>query len=291
MSSVPPNQPEQEAKLTSPSDEVTSTRAANSQKQQFPMTVIALDGRVDLASASERLRWPELRRYGYGSVYSVDDQRVYLFRFGAIAVEGSPRIDEGTLRVVQNAVGRSVLPDTIESYSVLVDPARAGDPRIGWDQVVVPERSHELMSAVALLLGQSAALERYEKAAQPIIEEALSLSRSLARNGTVPRANPAQVRLIGRLTSIRLELASLFYLLDRPEETWDDPQVAKLHDALFNNLELQIRHQAMLQKFALIENVTDVVIATRQNIVSNRLEWAIVILIVLEIVMAALGKA
>ena len=290
MSPARPDQLEHEVKLTPASDEITSPRQTAANSDSFPMTVIALDGRVELAEAAERLRWPELRRYGYGSVYTVDDLRVYLFRFGAIVVEGSSRIDESTLRVIQSAVGRSVLPDTMESYSVKVEPARAGDPRIGWDQVVVPERSHELISAVALLIGQSAALERYEKAAQPIIDEALTLSRSLANRGTVPRATPAQVRLIGRLTSIRLELASLFYLLDRPEETWDDPQVAKLHDGLFNNLELHSRHQAMLQKFALIETVTDVVMATRQNIISTRLEWAIVILIVLEILLALLGK-
>lgn len=255
------------------------------------MTAVALDGRVDLRSAAERLRWPELRRYGYGSVYVVDDRRLYLFRFGAVVVEGASVIEESVLRVIRDAVGQKSLPDTMETYTVQVDPARAGDPRIAWDQVAVPERSNELIGAVALLLGQSAALERYEKAAQPIIEEALALSRSLIEEGRVPRANPAQVRRIGRLTASRLELASLFFLLDRPEETWEDAQVAKLYDALFNNLELRERHQAMLQKFEIVENVTDVVIATRQSIISNRLEWAIVILIVLEIVLAVMGKA
>lgn len=254
----------------------------------IPITAIALDGGVDIAAAARRLRWPELRRYAYGSLYEVDGGgRLYLFSFGAVVHDGVDELDKSVLEVVADAVDRSFLPATTETYFISENPEGPSlSPRVGWDQVVVPERSPVLINAVALLLAQSSALERYEKAAEGLIGEALVLSRQLAAYGRPPRATRTQIRRVGRITSDRLELASLFYFLDRPEETWEDPRVSALYDALFKNLELAERHQAMLQKLQAVENVTDIVINVWQSRISNNLELAIVLLIVLEIVLA-----
>ncbi len=258
--------------------------------QGKPTTAIALDGRVDIAAAAQRLVWPELRRYAYGSVYHVEAQgRLYLFTFGAVVQEGVDTLDEEVLSVLEEAVGRKFLHETEETYHVIISSDQVGSsPRVGWDQVVIPEGSPELLGAVALLLGQSAALERYEKAADELIDEALLLAHELRQFGRIPRASRAQIRRVGRFTTDRLELARLFYLIDQPEETWEDRSVAVLYNALFSNLELKERHQAVLQKLQAVENVTDSVINVWQARVSNRLEWAIVLLFVLEIVIVFL---
>jgi uncharacterized Rmd1/YagE family protein len=264
-----------------------ASRASMSDGHPTPITAIALDGGVDIAAAARRLRWPETRRYKYGSVYELDGHgRIFLFAFGAVVYEGAA-IDESVLKVVEDAVERTFLKATTETYYISVNPEQtATSPRVGWDQVVIPERSAVLIGAVALLMGQSAALERYEKAAEVLIDEALVLSRQLAQHGRSPRATKVQVQRVGRITSDRLELASLFYFLDRPEETWEDPRVSALYDALFKNLELADRHQATLQKLQAVENVTDIVINVWQSKVSVNLEVAIVMLIVFEILLA-----
>ncbi len=144
--------------------------------------------------------------------------------------------------------------------------------------------SPELMAAVALVLAQSAALERYERRAEGLLEEALELSRMVA-GGRVPRSNRGWVRRVGRLTGDRLELARWFYLVDRPEETWEDARVAATYDALFEALELRERHLAMQHELAAVSTSTETVIDLWHGRRSNALEWAIVLLIVVDIVL------
>jgi uncharacterized Rmd1/YagE family protein len=252
------------------------------------MTAIALDGRVDLVAATQRLAWGVVRHYAYGVSFDAGEfGRVFLFDFGAVVVDGLGKIDPALSETIEKSVGRQPFPETTETYFVTVDPERAQmQPRVGWDQVVIPSREPGLVAAVALLLGQSAAIERYEKAADDLIESALPRARFLAERGRVPGESKALIQRIGRLTTDRLELANLFYLLDRPEETWDDPRTAQLYDSLFANLELKDRHVAMLQKLEAVERVTDLTLNIWLGHLSNRLEWAIVVLIVVELVLA-----
>src|SRR5262245_25369400 len=166
-----------------------------------PIATVALESKIDLALTSTRLRWPELRRYPYGSVYGLDGGgRLFLFSFGAVVHHGAERLDEPVLKVVESATQQKYLPDTAETYYVRVDPTAAEEsPRVGWDQVVIREQSSELIGAVALLLGQSAALERYEHAASGLMDEALQLTKGLANEGRAPNANSAQIQRVGRI--------------------------------------------------------------------------------------------
>src|SRR5688572_19653651 len=150
-----------------------------------PITTVALDGKIDIALSSTRLRWPELRRYPYGSVFGLDGGgRIFLFGFGAVVHDGADRLDEPVLKVIEAATEQRYLTETAETYYVKVEPtAEEQSPRVGWDQVVIRELSQELIGAVALLLGQSAALERYEIRANGLLDESLSLTRELMRFG------------------------------------------------------------------------------------------------------------
>lgn len=251
-----------------------------------PITAIALDGQVDLALAADRLGWSEIRRFVYGSIYSLEDgDRLYLFRFGAVVHDGAEKVDESIQRVIEQAVERKYLPKTSETYFISPGEPGEGGPRVGWDRVVIPRRSPELLAAVALLLGQSAALERYEIAADDLMEETLSLARELKRAGRLPANTRQLVQRVGRIATDRMELARYFYLTDRPEEAWENAAVADLYDKLFRNLELADRHRAMLQKLEGIEGSTEIVLDLWQVRRSHRLEWAIVLLILIEIVL------
>lgn len=257
-----------------------------------PIATVALESKIDLALSSTRLRWPELRRYPYGSVYALDGGgRLFLFGFGAVVHEGAERLDEPVLKVIEAATGQRVLAETAETYYVKVDPTAAEEsPRVGWDQVVIREKSQELIGAVALLLGQSAALERYEIAANGLLDESLALTRELTIAGRTPSGNRTQIRRVGRIMSDRMELARWFYLVDKPAETWEDARIARLYDALFRNLELKERHDAMLYKLHAVETVMEMFIDIWQSRRSLTLEWAIVVLIVFEILLALLTK-
>ena len=253
-----------------------------------PITTVALDRRIDLARVGQRLAWSEPRRHAHGHIYALDHGRLHLFDIGAAVLEGLSTMKPSLVTEVEEATQARVLADTVETYHVRVDPSRTGGPRVGWDEVIIPAKSPELIEAIALLLAQSAALERYENAAERLVQDSLALARQLEERGRPLRTTREEFRRIGRLTRHRLELARYFYLLDRPEETWEDAKVARLYDSLFQNLELEERHEAVLRKLSIVETSVEIVVNLWHGTLSNRLEWAIVVLIVVEITLALL---
>lgn len=263
---------------------MTSTPTPLSNKGT-PLTAVALAGRIDLARVPAALQRQERRRQPYASVFDLDGgERIHVFGFGAIVHEGRKDLDPSLRPQLEAATGVRYLPDTAETYYLSVDPSReASSPRVGWDQVSVPDATDEFVAAVALLLAQSSALERYEHAASRLLDEALALARELSARGRLPHRSGKLVRQLGRITADRLELARWFYLVDRPAETWEDARIASLYDALFANLELAQRHEAMLHKLEAVQRATETVVDLWQVRRGAWLEISIVALIVFEI--------
>ncbi|MEZ5988875.1 MAG: RMD1 family protein [Planctomycetota bacterium] len=253
---------------------------------KIPVTAVALDGRVDVDALCARIAWPILRRFPYGLQFRLDDgQELFVFRFGALVVIGAKQIDPAVSAALEGLTERKLQPESLDTYQLSVGTGARG-PRVGWDEVAVPDDKPEFVAATALLLAQSSALERYEKASDTLVEEALTLSRELALTGRLPYGSRSLVQRVARLTRDRLELARWFYLVDRPEETWENPAVAELYDSLFANLELAQRHRAMLHKLESVEQASGSVLDIWTGRRANMLELWIVILIVVEIVLA-----
>ena len=81
-----------------------------------PITTVALTGRVDLPATAARLKWPELRRYPYGSVYGLEGiERLYLFSFGAVVHDGADHLELSVLSVIESATEQRHLPETRRS--------------------------------------------------------------------------------------------------------------------------------------------------------------------------------
>lgn len=257
-----------------------------------PIVAIALQHRIDWTAFEPPAEWRERHRYPYGRSWSLaDGSTLFLFGLGAAVVDGAERVPAALRLAIAETTGHALLDETEETYHIVVDAtAAATSPRIGWDRVVIPARQPELVAAVALLLAQSAALERYDFAANALLDESLSLSRALAMRGGLPHSTGDLVTRVGRLTRDRLELARWFFLVDRPENTWTDARVAQLYDGLFENLELKARHDAVLHKLGAAERATQTTLDLWQGRRSNALEWAIVLLIVLEIVLSLIGR-
>ena len=230
--------------------------------------------------------WKEIRRTSYGRVYEVEEgQLLYVFSFGAVVHQGRAGAGEALRPDVERASRLRCLPSTSETYEVVVAEGE-GRVRVGWDRVAVADRRPVTLEAVALLLGQSAALERYELTVHQLMEDAGDLARSLATSGKANTPSRQLARRVGRITADRLELARWFFLVDRPDFTWEDPQVARLYDELFLSLELRERHDAMLHKLGVTQEAVETVIDLWQGRRSRTLEWTIVLLIVFEIGMA-----
>lgn len=255
----------------------------------LPWCAVALDGRVALRTTAAVLPWQVARQSSHAIVCVLpDDSRIHIFAVGAVVIERGDLAGDD-LATVEQATGHRAIASTRETYSVRIDPARADTPIVGWDHVVLAAADETVLQAIALLLAQSVALERYERGIEGIIDESLALSRELGRSGRTGWTSGPAIRRVATLATERLELARWFFLLDRPESTWDSPYAARIHDLLFVHFELRDRHEALMHKIASVQSTLEIVIDLWQSRRSLLLEAAIIALFVLEIGLALFG--
>lgn len=72
---------------------------------------------------------------------------------------------------------------------------------------------------------------------------------------------------------------------EKPDLLWDHPQLERVYARLLDEYELSERHRALGRKLELISRTAETVLELLQNRRSLRVEWYIVILIVVEILL------
>ncbi len=256
----------------------------------LPMTAVAVDGRCDLDALAMPEGWVRVHRGPGLAAWRGGSVRIRFFDFGAAVVENRSSLDTDMRTLIEGATGRACLDATAETTLLLVDPSRDGmRPRVGWDRVVVHDAEPTTREAVSHLLARSAAMDRYAREAEELLAEVADLARQLERTGALPRSARTLSMRIGHILARRLELARWFTTLDRPEAAWNDPRIFELHEALADNLELRERHQSILHKLEAVEESLDTITDLWHGRRALSLEWAVVILIVMEIALALLG--
>jgi uncharacterized Rmd1/YagE family protein len=70
---------------------------------------------------------------------------------------------------------------------------------------------------------------------------------------------------------------------EKPEITWDDPDLDRLYEHLAAEYELRERDRALTRKLELASHTVETYLNLLQNRQNLRVEWYIVILIVVEI--------
>ena len=220
-----------------------------------------------------------------GVVRTEGTPTIYLFAFGAAVVEADA-LDEPLEARLVALTGAGLLPETEETWVV-----QAGaEASVGWDRVSLPGVEPMRVATVALLLAQSAALERYDNRANALLDEVLVLLAGLEARGRMPLLMGGIVSRVAAITAAQLQLSRSFFLVDRPELTWEDAVSSRVFDALYEHLELEERHAAVLQKLDNLSTALRTVADLRHGRQGLLLELAIVLLIVIEVVMMVIAE-
>ena len=207
-----------------------------------------------------------------------------LFRYGAVVtfnLEGEGL--EGLLEMLGPHVHDPFPAPESESLLLGEDGARS-EGLDGEGVYWLEGLSVETLQVVAEVLAKSVVLAQHERQISRAFERLEPLSEIMAA-GRRPRAGQrtllkelgnallAQTRTIGRVE-----------IGEKPDLVWDDPGLDRLYVRLAREFELRERETALSRKTALISDTTGVLIDLLAQKQTIRVEWYIVILIVIEIV-------
>jgi uncharacterized Rmd1/YagE family protein len=214
---------------------------------------------------------------------------VYMFPSGALVFHnvGQAGREAEVLRL------RRVLPKLsdaqvlTEEFSVREVPGAR--PDIDGGVLVVDDLTRERADVVALTIGQSAAMEYYERIVDQMFTETDRLVERLEKVGTMPIFTRKLHRFIGAAIGTRSEVLSVLHLFDKPDAAWDDEDAERVYVQLRAEFDLVDRHQALELKLRSVQDALELVTDIARD---KRLVWlevSIVLLIVLEIALRFVG--
>lgn len=168
--------------------------------------------------------------------------------------------------------------DSIEL--LLTDSQNEG---VGSAGIRLQEFNLQRVQIVADVMAKSVVLGHYELAVARSFDQIEPLAASLVHKKRATRNDKQLLKYIGEALLIESKMTGRVEVSEKPELIWDYPEYERLYTRLEDEYELSERHEAIDRKLSLISRTAETLLELLQNKRSLRVEWYIVILIVIEI--------
>ena len=149
--------------------------------------------------------------------------------------------------------------------------------------IQVSELSVPIIQTIADILAKTVILEYYENAIAGAFDQIEPLSQNLKLRGRGGEKDKVLLSQIGDILSIESKMVGRVEVSEKPEVLWEYPELEKFYIHLDDEFEIRERHLALERKLQLITKATHTLLDLLHHKRSLRVEWYIVILIVIEI--------
>jgi required for meiotic nuclear division protein 1 len=218
--------------------------------------------------------------------YRLGDGYVVVFRYGVVVLVGLAEADEKD--ALSQFLAETPQPAAIEEERVKLEihpDQEEGATASGI--VYIKELSVAHVLVLADILAKSVALARYEREIASVFDTIEPAASTLAVSGKLPTARKALLQLIGSALLAQHRVSGRIAFAEKPDALWEHPELGRLYARLEDEYEIIERGTLLNGKVSVVgsaaETFTDLIDTAR----SARLELLIVILILAEIVIAA----
>ncbi|NJO80178.1 MAG: RMD1 family protein [Cyanobacteria bacterium RM1_2_2] len=208
-----------------------------------------------------------------------------LFRYGAVVLYGLSPVEEASFLTYlkPSVVEPFASPETEEVVLKLADTEGA---RVENGIIWLHSFSIECLQIVSDILAKSVVLAQYEVGTGKIFDQIEPFAQGLQRTTRDEQWGKELLRQLGRTLSIQHKIVGRVEIIDKPELLWDNPDLERIYLRLENEYEIRERHLALERKLDLISRTAETVLGLLQHNTGLRVEWYVVILIVVEILLS-----
>ncbi|MGD8322369.1 MAG: RMD1 family protein, partial [Gemmatimonadota bacterium] len=174
--------------------------------------------------------------------------------------------------------------ERIRPLAMDVEPSDAGESaeiRLVHEgrEIILPDGEIQLKDldveraqVVATVLAKSAALTHYEARMATVFDRVETLATQL-RDARVRPSGKELLNQIGEALLIRTRMVGRVEVGEKPEITWDEPELDRLYERLAREYELAERDRALSRKLEIISDVAETYLELLDTRKSLRLEW------------------
>lgn len=209
---------------------------------------------------------------------------VVIFRYGVIVLIGLSPSEEAALieTLISRVMGKLSFYEE-ESAEAQLCNEQSAEVILPGGRICLRHFSDDRLLLIADTLAKSTALERDERRVAAVFDVIEPFARELAERGRTPRRRKGILRLIGNALLVQQHVAGRVAIAEKPDALWEKPELERLYSRLKDEYELNERLEMLERKLSVISGTANAltdIIDTRRSL---RLEWVIVVLIVMEV--------
>ncbi len=199
--------------------------------------------------------------------------------FFAVSATGEAAFLAQLMPIVANAYAT---PET-EELEVRIEPGdREG---VTGGVAHLADAAVERLQVIADILSKSVLLSLYETKVAGEFDRLEPLAAQLDKTGRIPGKSKELLKKIGAMLLVEQRMVGRAEITEKPEILWDNPALEGLFVRLEDEFEIRERHAAIERKLNLISQTAHTVLELLNSKHSLRVEWYIVLLIVIEILL------
>ncbi len=207
-----------------------------------------------------------------------------LLRSGAVVLFGVTLEDElEFITQLRPLIKEPLARNEYEELLLTIDSNRPEG--IERERVILANTESARLQVIADILGKSVLLAEQETRVARAFDRIEPLANRLRNDGRGGSNAKTLIQHIGEALAIQQEMVGRGEVGDKPEVIWERPDLERLYLNLEAEYEIRERQVALERKLALINDTAATLLDLLQSKRSIRVEWYIVILIVVEIVL------
>jgi uncharacterized Rmd1/YagE family protein len=145
--------------------------------------------------------------------------------------------------------------------------------------------------SISFALAQSSILSVFEARIQKLVEEYRYIPETLSSSGRVRLSALQLGNMIGDVFVIRHDVNLNSEILDTPDWFWNERDVEALYKFLSAYMEMNGRAEILNKRLDMLKQLLDMLQAQHENAHSVKLEWIVIILIVISVVIELITLA
>lgn len=253
---------------------------AMSRKKEFKARALFLGERLDLRALETT------DRLGIGplTLRAGAQGAAVLLRYGVIVLFNLDPIEEVSfLTGLKPLVSEPLEAPEIEVAQIVIQPDH--EETNDNSRIVLTQASVERLQIVAEILAKSVVLAHYEAGVAKVFDKVEPLATDLKNLGRERNKGKELMHHIGRTLLVHHKMVGRVEVDEKPELLWERPELERLYLRLEDEYELKERHVALERKMELIFRTVETLLDIQHSNRSLRLEWYVIILILVEILL------
>lgn len=257
----------------------------------YPIRAYHIAERLRLREVRDKLGYTPKEFSNYEMVVQAPGEEAYIlvYNFGSVVFFN---VAEKDLEIEMARLSEFRTPsDTMRtSDNFVIEISEQAQNKAMFDKLEVRELTYDSVKIASVLLAQSTALEYYEILIENLMEKTSRFSRRLEREGQYLEKSEDLLKFIGLCLTTRQDIIANLYIVDSPDEVWENNDLERLFTDLKAILDIDVRYRALEHKIEIIQESIEIIVDLTKSRRATQLELTIIALFAIDIIISIFFK-